>query len=85
MRDRERLVADLQYIAHPPTDHPDVELLAVLQRLDEVARDPEENLPPRLKHYLENRSYAKALACLEALENCPDSPDDEDDEPGAPL
>lgn len=86
MRDHERLLADLRYIAHPPPNRPDVELLAVLQRLDEIVRDPDAGLPLRLRHYLEQRSYVKALATMDALEENGDRADDDEDEDSpAPL
>ena len=37
----------------------------VLQRLDEIAKDAGSGLHPRLRHFLENRSYGKALLWLE--------------------
>ena len=36
-----------------------------LQRLDEIAKDAGSGLHPRLRHFLENRSYGKALLWLE--------------------
>ena len=37
----------------------------VLQRLDEIAKEAGSGLHPRLRHFLENRSYEKALLWLE--------------------
>ncbi len=41
------------------------ELSGALGRLDGILREAELDLHPRLKHFLENRSYAKALTWLE--------------------
>ena len=41
------------------------ELGKSLQRLDEIAKDAGAGLHPRLRHFLENRSYEKALLWLE--------------------
>lgn len=67
MADLERLLADLRYVAQPPRNAPDAELLVVLQRLDGVAHDPRAELPERLRHFLERRSYSKALTFAEAM------------------
>ena len=41
------------------------ELVASLGRLDEALKDPKLQLHPRLRHFLENRSYEKALLWLD--------------------
>ena len=38
-------------------------LLEALRALDDAAKDP--SLPPKLRHYLERRSYEKAQAFLD--------------------
>ena len=58
------------------TQQMEVALLVILGRakgeirpslafLDKVVKESSENLPPRLLHFLERRSYLKALAFLE--------------------
>ena len=54
----------LLVITNPGSAQPG-ELGASLCRLDAVAKDPEIELHPRLRHFLENRSYGKALIWLE--------------------
>lgn len=41
------------------------EIRKSLAFLDKVVEEPGESLPPRLLHFLERRSYVKALAFLE--------------------
>lgn len=46
-----------------------------LRRLDELGQELGKEAPPMLRHYLEKRSYTKALDCLEgrdeaAAPNC---------------
>ena len=41
------------------------DIRASLAFLDKVVADSSESLPPRLLHFLERRSYVKALAFLE--------------------
>ena len=48
-----------------PRDARPGELGKSLQRLDEIAKDTGSGLHPRLRHFLENRSYGKALLWLE--------------------
>jgi hypothetical protein len=36
-----------------------------LSTLDEIVANPSSNLHPRLKHFLQNRSYEKALVWIE--------------------
>lgn len=40
-----------------------------LARLDALATDPQTDLHPRLRHYLERRSYGKALEWLRETED----------------
>jgi len=40
-------------------------LLKALSTLDEIVASPSSNLHPRLKHFLQNRSYEKALIWIE--------------------
>jgi hypothetical protein len=54
----------LMVITNPGSAQPG-ELGASLRRLDEVVKDSKTELHPRLRHFLENRSYAKALVWLE--------------------
>lgn len=51
------------------------EVTAALGRLDETLRERRDRLPPRLAHFLEKRSYTKALDFLEAQGAPEDSPD----------
>lgn len=44
----------------------DVDLLPVLQELAALSRNPPSDAHPRLQHFLERQSYAKALEFLEA-------------------
>ncbi len=46
----------LQAIVFPEKDH-DFDLVAALRKLDEVVAGDRINLHPRLRHFLENRSY----------------------------
>lgn len=41
------------------------DLPGALSLLDQAARDVDNGLPPRLRHFLQNRSYQKALMFLE--------------------
>lgn len=47
-----------------PKDAPKGSLSKSLQKLDELVSDPSFELHPRLKHFLQNRSYEKALIWL---------------------
>ena len=40
------------------------ELPLILSKLDEFLQNEEDRLHPRLRHFLQNRSYAKALLWL---------------------
>lgn len=44
------------------------DLASAIRSLDEVLGDEEKELPGRLRHFLENRSYTKALIFLEGGE-----------------
>tara|TARA_B100001057_G_scaffold338014_2_gene338838 strand:+ start:14192 stop:14446 length:255 start_codon:yes stop_codon:yes gene_type:complete len=54
----------LLVITNPGSAQPG-ELVASLGRLDEALKDPKLQLHPRLRHFLENRSYEKALLWLD--------------------
>lgn len=54
----------LRTITEPKDARPG-ELGQSLQRLDEISKDSEAGLHPRLRHFLENRSYGKALLWLD--------------------
>ena len=44
------------------------ELLAQIERLDQLARDLGPDTPPMLRHYMEKRGYPKALEFLAGLD-----------------
>ena len=76
-----------------PGDAKPGELGKSLQRLDEIAKEAGSGLHPRLRHFLENRSYGKALLWLEdgepekgvcGAENFGDSPFSDLDSIGLP-
>lgn len=46
-------------------------IAAEMAHLDEALEAGRETLPPRLVHFLQNRSYAKALMFLEGEGNIP--------------
>ena len=54
----------LKVITTPKAAKPG-ELGESLRRLDEIVKDAQAALHPRLRHFLENRSYGKALLWLE--------------------
>jgi hypothetical protein len=66
--DRVALKLDLEYITQARPLPEGESFALVLGRLDGLAKEP--NLPDRLKHYLSQRSYVKALVWLDN----PDSP-----------
>ena len=66
--DQVALKLDLEYITQARALPEGESFAQVLGRLDELAKEP--NLPDRLKHYLSQRSYVKALVWLDH----PDSP-----------
>lgn len=47
------------------------EMVCILRNLDQWVREAGRGLDPHLRHYLENRSYAKALAWIVAQEGNP--------------
>jgi hypothetical protein len=51
-----------------PTEAPKGSLTQALQKLDAILKDPTYDLHPRLKHFLENRSYEKALIWINGNE-----------------
>ncbi len=61
--DMELLKSDLERVAGLRTIGGSEAVIVVLERLDATCKSP--RTPERLKHYLSNRSYAKALAWLE--------------------
>lgn len=60
----ETLTADLAAVSERAASLTKEELLATLARLDGALREHGPNLHPRLRHYLEGRSYGKALILL---------------------
>jgi hypothetical protein len=44
---------------------PGLDLAAAIARLDRLAADPATALDPKLRHYLRQRSYGKALALVQ--------------------
>ena len=48
-----------------PKDAPKGSLAKALKKLDEIVENPTFDLHPRLKHFLQNRSYEKALIWLD--------------------
>jgi hypothetical protein len=61
--DEEDLKSDLECVTQARALTAGDSLVAVLGRLDAVAK--EADLPQRLQHYLAQRSYTKALAWLD--------------------
>ena len=53
----------LEVITNPKNAKPG-EFKQTLARLDSLVRDQKESLHPRLRHFLENRSYQKAVIWL---------------------
>jgi len=51
-----------------PNEAQSGELSASIRRLDEILKNSRVDLQPRLRHFLENRSYAKALIWLDGGE-----------------
>ncbi len=60
----EALEHDLAAVSERAASLSKDDLLATLARLDSVLGDHGPSLHPRLRHYLEGRSYAKALVLL---------------------
>ena len=59
----EEIKSCLQVITNPKDAKPG-EFKQTLARLDEIVREQKQNLNPRLRHFLENRSYQKAVVWL---------------------
>ncbi len=58
------VLQSLRIILNPGEAGPG-ELASAIRFLDEALGDPGKELPDRLRHFLENRSYGKALVFLE--------------------
>ena len=54
----------LQAVGPPPG--PPGELQAALRRVDALTQSPSGDIPPQLRHFLERRSYVKALEFLQS-------------------
>ena len=63
-RTAEELRAALTALASPGRSGPEV--AAALDRVEALARELPDNAPAQLRHFLERRSYVKALEWLEA-------------------
>ena len=63
----EELKRHLQVVVNPQ-GAASGELAGAIRSLDEALRTEAENLPGRLRHFLEKRSYQKALLWLEGGE-----------------
>ena len=63
----EELKRNLKLITNPKTLQPG-ELVQAIQSADEYFLDKRPILNPRLKHFLQNRSYQKALLWIEGNE-----------------
>ena len=59
----EEIKSCLQVITNPKDAKPG-EFKQTLARLDEIVREQKQSLNPRLRHFLENRSYQKAVVWL---------------------
>ena len=60
----EELKSSLRLITNPKDAKPG-ELIRELKSLDEMLNQNASNLDPRLRHFLQNRSYEKALLWIE--------------------
>ena len=60
------LEAPLMSIVEPQQTTAPMPLTAALAELDAAVRLGGDALPPKLRHYLERRSYQKALECIRA-------------------
>ena len=60
----EEIKSCLQVITNPKDAKPG-EFKQTLARLDEIVREQKQDLHPRLRHFLENRSYQKAVTWFE--------------------
>ena len=63
----EELKSSLRLITNPKDAKPG-DLIRKLKSLDEMLNKNVSNLDPRLRHFLQNRSYEKALIWLEGKE-----------------
>lgn len=63
----EELKSSLRLITNPKDAKPG-ELIREINLLDEMLNQNASNLDPRLRHFLQNRSYEKALIWLEGEE-----------------
>ena len=63
----EELKSSLLLITNPKNAKPG-EFIRELKSLDEILKQNASNLDPRLKHFLQNRSYEKALIWLKGEE-----------------
>lgn len=61
------LKSSLRLITNPKDAKPG-ELISILKSLDEILNQNASNLDPKLKHFLQNRSYEKALIWMEGEE-----------------
>ena len=59
----EEIKSCLQVITNPKDAKPG-EFKQTLARLDEIVSEQKQDLHPRLRHFLENRSYQKAVIWL---------------------
>ena len=65
LRERLAVIADHAFRDHDPQAHL-TRLREVSERLDTLAAGVPRDADPQFRHYLERRSYDKALAWLEA-------------------
>ena len=68
MNSLESLRSDLEILVRESAVANSPRWREALLRVDAMARQPEANLPARLHHFLERRSYEKALAFLKEFE-----------------
>lgn len=66
LRERERVIADHAWRDRDPAAHLDA-LRGVSERISAWTAAHSAGLDPRLAHFLENASYAKARAMLEVM------------------
>lgn len=57
----------LQAIVNP-TAGVEIDLGTAIKNLDEILAKEDKNLDPKIKHFLQNRSYEKALLWVEGVE-----------------
>lgn len=70
LRHRVQIIADREWAKRDPSGHLDA-LRQVSGEIDACVAACGSNLSPRLSHFLERRSYEKALTCLETGEAPP--------------